>query len=259
MIKNSLKNTFVIIKRNKSKLLIIFFLQMLWFIALTSVTHQTIIPATEHAKSLVDYYNNIDTKDPNAILGEDPLAIYKDYNKMLYYLKIMLLFVSLSFIIINGLIWALTDNLINKKKLKDFAIYLLNFSILTIFFALIIYIFTSNTLKSSLGDLLPLITIILLSILLSYSLFISYSLIGRRKLKEILKLTFKISIFKFHYVILVYIINLAIIFLLTYLISLTIELNIILLSALAVLLVFSFIFARLFLIIIINKLAKKIR
>ncbi len=263
MILNSLKKTLSIIKKNKYKLLLIFFLQIIFFITLSLVFYHTINPAMKHAKNAIDYYDKINITESSGMfgyLGEDPLVIYKNYSKMMYYLKFMAFFSILAFITLNSLLWALTDNLINKKNLKQSLSYFSRFGILTLIFILLFYLLIFNTLKSSLAkleySLLPLIGISFLFAILLYFLFISFSLINKRKLREILKLTLKIGIFKFPYIILTYLINLFIILLFSYLVYLFIELNMIILSIILILFIFSFTFTRLFLIISINELKK---
>ena len=261
---NSLKKTLTIIKKNKSNIFLIFFLQIIFFITLSLIFYNTINPAMQHAKNAVYYYDKINITEDSGMfgyLGEDPLVIYQNYSQMMHYLKFMALFSVLVFIILNGLLWTLSDNLLNKKNLKQSLNYFSNFGILTLIFAVLFYLFIFNTLRSSLVkleySLLPLIGILFLFIVLIYFLFISYSLINKRKLKDISKLTSKIGIFKFPKIILIYLINLFIILLFSYLIYLTIEANIIILSVVLILFVLSFVFARLFLIVSINGLIKK--
>jgi hypothetical protein len=261
MFKNSLQKTLSIIKKNKPKIFLIFFLQIIFFITLSLIFYHTIIPAMHHAKSAVDYYDEINvTEDSGTFgyLGKEPSTIYKNYDKMMFYLKFMALFLVLDIIIISGLLWTLTDSLINKKNLKQSFNYFNNFGILTLTFILLFYILIFNTLKTSLAtleySLLPLTGILVLFAVLIYFLFISFTLINKRKLKDILKLTFKNGILKFPKSILIYLINLVIIFLFSYLLYLVIEANIILLSIVLILFILSFVFARLFLIIAIKDL-----
>ena len=228
------------------------------------IFYQQIIPAMHHAKNAVDYYDNIDTvENPGmfAYLGDDPLTIYENYILMMGYLKSMAIYSILAFIIINGLIWSLSDNLISKKTTKQFFTYILNFTIITLSFTLIFYVLVFSTLKSSLIKLeytfLPLVGALFLSGLLIYFIAINFSLINKRKIKDILKLAFPIGIFKFPKIILIYLINLLIISFFVYLIYLTIEYNIMLLSIVLILWVFSFVFTRLFLIVSVNGLIKK--
>jgi len=257
---NSLKKTFSIIKKNKSKVFLLFFLQVIFFIILTFIFLYTMTPAMQHAKSAIDYYDTINiSKDSGMFgyLGEDPLSIYENYTKMMIYIRFMLLFSILAIIIINGLSWTLTDNLINKKNLKQSFNYFTKFGIITLVFLTLFYLIIFNTLKSSLAaletSLMPLIGVIILFLILLYFLFISFSIIR----KDIIELTFHIGIFKFPKIILIYIINTLIITLFSYLLYLTIEANIILLIITVILFVFSFVFTRLFLIISINSLTKK--
>jgi len=218
----------------------------------------------QHAKNAVDYYDKINITEDSGMfgyLGEDPLTIYENYNKMMFYLKFMVLFSVLAIILIGGLIWTLSDNLLNKKNLKQSLNHFTNFGILTLIFSALFYLLIFNTLRSSLAklqsSLLPLIGILFLFIILLYFLFVSFSLIDKRKLKDILKLTFKIGIFKFPYVILVYLVNLFVILLFSYLLYLVIEANMIILFIVLILFISTFIFTRLFLMVSINDLIEK--
>ena len=267
MIKSSLQKTLSIIAKNKTKILLIFFLQILFFIALSLIFYHTLNPAMEHAKNALDYYDKINTTQAegmSGIIGEEPFVIYDSYKKMMYYLELMALFSIISFIVINGVVWAFSDDLINKKDLKQFLAYLFNFGIISLAFILVEYALIFNTFKVSLletesnGSLFPLIGILLLSVVLIYFFYISLSIIDKRNLKEIARLTFLVGIFKFPFILLIYLINLIIFGLFSYLIYLTIELNIAILSIVVILFVCSFVFVRLFLIIGINDLVKKL-
>ncbi len=258
---HSLQKTLSIIKKNKSKIFLLFLLQIIFFITLSLIFSHTIVPAMHHAKNAVDYYDKINITEDSGMfsyLGGEPSTIYKNYAQMMFYIKFMALFLVLDIIIISGLLWTLTDNIINRKNIKQSFNYFNNFGILTLIFIFLFYILIFNTLKTSLATLeyssLPLTGILLLFIVLLYFLFISFTLINKRKIKDILKLTFKIGIFKFPKIILICMINLVIILLFSYLLYLTIEASIILLVITVILFVFSFVFARLFLIIAIKDL-----
>ncbi len=261
MLLDSLKKTINIIKKNKSRIFLIFFLQIVFFITLSLIFYHTMVPSMEHAKNAVDYYDSINLTEDSGMfgyLGEDPLVIYQNYSQMMYYIKFAALFSILAIIILNGLLWALTSNLINKKSLKQALNYFTNFGLITLIFIALFYLLVFNTLKSSLAaleySLMPLVGILFLFIILLYLLFVSLSLIDKRKLKDILKLTFPIGIKKFPKIILIYLINIFIILLFSYLIYLTIEANIILLIITVILFILSFVVTRLFLIISINSL-----
>jgi len=263
MILNSIRKTISTIRNNKSKILLIFFLQVIFFLTLTLIFQNTITPAMQHAKNAVEYYDKINITEDSGMfgyLGEEPLVIYKNYKNMMYYIRFMALFAILAVIIINSLIWALTDNLINKKNIKQFFNYITNFGILTLAASIIFNILIFRTLKSSLAEmeysLLPLIGILFLLAIFLYVLYIAYSLIDNRRLKDTLKLTLKTALKKFPKIISIYIINLLVISLFAYLIYLTIEANMILLSIAVILFILSFIFTRLFLIVSISNLTK---
>lgn len=261
---NSLKQTLTLIKKNKFKILFLLLIQTLFFASLSTATYKTLLPSMQHAKTAMDYYESIKVNQTSGMfgyMGDDPLIIYDNYRKMKHYLKFMGLFSILSYLILNGIAWATSHQIINKKNIKNYFTYLLNFSILTSIFILLFYALVFNSIKSSLVKLpsapLLLIPSVVLGLVLIYFLFISYTLIGKKDLKDIARLTFKIGIFRFPKVIVTYLINLAIVLLFFFLIGLTIELNMILVSIIVILFVFSFVFAKLFLIISINNTIKK--
>ncbi|MBU1005069.1 MAG: hypothetical protein KJ561_04535, partial [Nanoarchaeota archaeon] len=113
MILQSIKKTLKIIKNNKTKLFLIFFLQVILFASLSIISYKTIIPAMDHARNAVDYYDSINITENSGTfgyLGEDPLSVYNSYNKMMYYLKYLALFAILSILLISSIIWPLSSS-----------------------------------------------------------------------------------------------------------------------------------------------------
>lgn len=267
MASSSLKKTLSVIVKNKLKILLIFLIQLMLFITLSLIVYHTMVPAMQHAKNAVDYYdtiNNLNLTESSGMfsyLGEDPLVVYKNYRSMMYYIKFAGIFSVLAMLILNGLLWAITDYLVVRKTLKQSFVYFRNFGILTVLSILIFYVFIINTIKSSLSELqnsfLPIIGILVVYLILTYFILICFSLIDKRSLKEIPKLTFLTGIKKFPKIIRVYLTNLLIILLCSFLVYLTIEANMLLLVIAVILFVFSFVFARLFLIVAVNSLLKE--
>jgi len=260
---NSINQTISAIKNNKFKVFLIFFIQTLFFISLTLISYKTIVPATEEAKTAMDYYDTINITEDSGMfgyLGDNPATVFDSYKNIAKYLKILGIASILSFIILNGLIWALADNLTDKKNLKEFLIYLLNFTIIAAVSILAFYAFIFQSLKSALIQLpaaLPQLSLLLtITLILLYLMFTAIAMIKKRDIKEIAKLTFKISIKKFHKIIPACIINILIMSLFFYLISITIEANMIILSIVIILFVFSFVVMKIFLIETVNNLAK---
>ena len=265
MIKDFLKKTADVILGNKRKILVIFFVQVLFFGVLSFVFFNTVVPSMGHAKAAVDYYSSINVTSDSGMfgfLGDDPSIVFDNYREMMSYLKYMGLFSFLAFVIINGFLWVLTDNLFRNMKIRYVIRYMFDFIVLTLGFVFLFYAFIFSLLKDALLELdfnlLPLFWVLILSIVLLYFLYIGYSLIGKNKLKEIPKLMFRLGVFRFKGIILVYLINLLIISLLFYLTYLVVEFNIVLLFVVILLFVIGVIFTRIFLIVGVGKLVKKL-
>ncbi len=264
MLKSSIKKTIRTIRKHKSKVLIISFLQILFFLTLSLIFQNTINPSMQHARNAVEYYDKINITEDSGMfgyLGEEPMVIYRSYNKMIDYIKLTVLFSILAVLFVNSSIWALTDSLVRKKKIGQFFSYIANYGIITVAAILLFYILIFKALKSSLVNLgyslLPLMGSLMVLAALLYLLYLSYALIQKRKIKEILKITLSSAVKKFSKVIIIYLINILVIALSAFLVYLTIEAHMIFLSVTIILLILSFVFTRLFLIISVNSLIKK--
>jgi hypothetical protein len=258
----SIKKTIRLIKKNKNKILFLFFLQLLFFIALSTAVYYTLSPAMFHAKNALDYYDSINISDSPGrfdYLGGDPLIVYNSYNKMIHYLKLMGLFSLLCFLVFEGLLWLFTDNLLHKKTIKQAQKYLTKFALFTLAYLAISFIIVQAN-ASSLADpqsSYPLLILIwIFSVILEYFLFILYSLNTKRTVKETAILAFKIGTKRFLHVFLIYVMCSALLLLLALLLFLSIEAHVILLSLSLLLFVFSFVVIRLFLIVAFNESAK---
>jgi len=261
MITNSLKKTISIINKNRKKILLLFLLQVIFFIVLSLVFYQNVNPAMEHARNVVEYYDEINMSENSMFgyLGDEPSVVYENYRGMMGYLRLMGLFSFLAFTVINGLLWDFSDGLVKKKNRKEFVRYFLNFIALSLIFAGL-YILVFNVIKSSLVTMesSQIAGILFLFIALSYFLFLSYSLIDKRKIKDVLRLTFFVGSKRFPYVILVYLFNLSVILSFSYLLYLVVEASMVILAILAILFVFAFVFNRLLLMVCVNELCKKL-
>ncbi|MBW2974082.1 hypothetical protein KY366_00030 [Candidatus Woesearchaeota archaeon] len=264
MIKDSLKKTSGIIKKNRKKVLLLLSLQVVFFIMMSIILYNTLNPAMRHARDAIDYYDSINiSENPGMFdyMGKDPLKVYNNYKSMVHYLKLMALFSFLAYIIIEGGLWALSDDLIKRKSPKQFLNYFINFAALSLGFVILSYIFVFNALRSIIfGEgygLIPLILVLFLLIMLAYLLFTGYSLIGRRRLKDILRVCFLKGVLNFHSIIFAFMTGLLIIALSSCLLYLAVEANLFILLIAMLLFVFSLVFTRLFFMVFVNGVVRK--
>ena len=274
IISNSLKESFSIIKKNKKIFLFLFILQIIFIslISFINVTYQT--KMLESTQAIIEYLDELKSDESSfgldliqrkSPLGPDPLLISRNFDNIIYNLKFLLSYSLIIFILLNGFIWFLTSSLVNKKSLKiralskNFFIYILKFSFATLIFSVLIYLFAYSTLKSYLNPLLdqnanfvPLLLITCISI---YFMYITFSLLNKIEFKNIIKNLIKIGIKKAHVVLSAYFIIILIISILSLLLFYLIEQNLFLLSISLVSLVLTLIWSRIFLILVVEKLA----
>jgi len=253
---SSIKKSVNLIKKNKSLVLSILIIQILFFGILSFSASKTLVPALNNFVNIREYMDNIDLNnlDPenpltSGMLGDDPLLIYNNAKEMIAYAISFIIIFLASFIIINGTSWYLTNKMIKKKvKLLN---YLTNFLVLSIIFFILSTLILLNFSKSLVfgaNILYYLLTFILFILLLAitYFSFISFTL-SDKKLKEIPKATMKLGIKKAKTLIPVFLINIVTKLLLFTIIALVLELNFWLLVFVLTITLFSFVWSRLFL------------
>ena len=126
MLKSSFKKTISIIKKNKHKVFFIFLIQIIFLLALSTITLKTLNPAMQRAQNIMEYYDSINVTETSGMfgyLGDDPLIIYNNYAEMMNYLTSMAIFSSITIVILSGLIWIISNKSINKNSIKkDFKV-----------------------------------------------------------------------------------------------------------------------------------------
>ncbi len=274
MIIDSLKKTISIMREKKLLLLVIVLLQILFFFGLGFVSYINIIPAMAHASRAIEYFEKVgkdigknESQGMFGYLGDNPMIVYDNYRKMIGYLRNMGVWFLVLFLFIDGFIWTLSNRVVRKrtiikKRLKGFVISFLRLFLLGLILAFIVYV-TFLELYRSLWSGAGFASIGYLSITGIFILFIFYFfLIGfcliDRRFKEILRLMFLIGFYRFPYVLLVYLINLVVVIGSGILLYFSIEKRIFVIIACIIVFVFSFVFTRLFLIVVINSLARNL-
>jgi len=260
---NSIKQAYSLVINNKWNISFIFIIQILLFLSFSITAVITLEPAVKAANTALEYISslNLESKtqedfQSSNFLGDDPGTVLRSYKTVMVYGRIFLIISLLLFIIFNGSGWALTSKLIKKNK---FFQYLLNFAILTIIFLIILSIlFTlivTNTLQ--IYSDLPTPVLVVLAVIFLFIIYfaqISFALITKNKFKKILKKTFILGTKKAYIIAPVFILNLLVFSLTTWLLRATIELHPIFLAIAVILFISSFVWNRLLFAVAVNKL-----
>ena len=200
---DSIKKTFHLIKRNKSLFVLLLLLQIAFFSVFITIQFSYWMKIMNSSLEVIDYLSAQNLEESaieetllgKGILGDDPLLVYRNAKSIVTNFLILSLLSTICFIVFEGLSWALTDNLIHKKKFKQFLIYLRKFSALTIIYFIILYAILFSNLKTLSVEETAVptpLTYVVLGIMVLFCLFMfaSYSLIGNCKIWETVKITF---------------------------------------------------------------------
>ena len=268
---NSVKESLALIWKNRALFLLLFFIQIIFFVAFSiiNITYQTKI--LENTKAITDYLSQQKLDESSAtdailqqknILGDDPLSISRNFNDIVKNFRIYLIYVFILLIVFVAISWALTSKIINKLNFKQLInIFLKNFIVLLFYLGLIFGFFfsllnisiTQFAQQSSILFIKYFIFLVI-SIILIYFMFISISLINHVELNNIVQKTLSIGIRKAHYILSVYLINIFLLGASVFLLYYFIEKNPFILLLSIILLIFSFVFGRIFIINAVGKL-----
>jgi hypothetical protein len=206
----TVKQSFKNIAKHKTLFLVLFITQLLFLIALSFIFAKYTIAFLENANAIIEPLKESPLVQGNlAALYENPIETYEAYQQMIKNIAMLLTLSFVSYILINGVNWELS-NMITGKKCRCIK-YHATFALLTLIFVLpallIINIFSRILFTVQLTSAILIIGLIVLLIAL-YFMYVSFSLINKYKLKKLLKQTFKIGVKKFKTLIPTYIIML---------------------------------------------------
>jgi len=199
-----------------------------------------------------------------SVLGDDPLLISRNFSAIAYNLKFLIFYTLIIFILLNGFIWFLTCNLINKNfkslkiNIKNLFNYIFKFGLIALIFSFLAYLIAFSTLESSLNpfeetqksSFAPL----LLVPVLFYFMYLAFPLLNKVQFKNILKNLFNLGIKKAHIVLLADLLTILIISVFSFLLFYLAEQNIFLVFVSTILLTLSFVWSRIFLALVVDKL-----
>ena len=260
ILKKSFDKVIVALKKHRWKIFTIFALQLVFFISIfyVNINYQVkilddarVIFQTLEEQELGDeaLAENIADRD-EVIKGS--ITILNRAKNITRNLTIMAGISLALYIIVGGLLWAFTDNIVNrKKKIRHYINYVGKFIAVSFFYLMLIFIVLVFAFTGSTYNYLWLILVPLLL----YFMFISYSLIGKLGLFKIAKKTWHLGTRKAHYVVAAYIINILVIVILGAFMFMLAESFILLLAFALLLFVFGYSLARLFLVEFVHQLA----
>ena len=243
--KNILKDSFKLIRTHFKLLFVLLLIQLIFFIVLMINSYLTLGPAIEHLKRGYIYISKLDI-DNITPLGEDPLILIKSYKATFHYLKLFFIYSFIAFIILNGLNWALTHYMIKKLTKKEFFKYLGRFSLSSF-----IYISAIILISFSYGKKVFLISKYFLLLPIIIFILFYFMLISFATNKNILE-SLIFSVKKAHLLLPIVFFNVFIISLSFLLVYISQEFYGIVMLITIMILLFSFVWTRLFLILIIK-------
>lgn len=272
IILNSLKQSFAFIWKSKSLFILLFILQIIFFGIFFVVSQTYLSRILEHAKAISDYISKQQLDDVSVasnilqqknIFGGDPLIISRNFNEIVKNFRIYLICIFILLIIFISIAWTMTIWLIHKNKLKQLIKYFLKNFIVLLFYLGLIFSFFYSLFNISLTEvaaegirlLTKYVPFFIFSIILSYFMFVSLSL-HNTELKSIMRKTLSIGIKKIHYILAIYFINTFLLAISMFLLYYFIEKNLFIASLSMALMLFSFVFGRIFMVNVVGKLEK---
>jgi hypothetical protein len=270
VIKSSLSKSLTVIRKHKGIIAVLLILQIIFVSLFLGLQVYYQAQALETAQEVMAYLGQQDLGDiavarniidGSNILGDNAAMIASNY-RIIKDLMIRLgIYTLIAYLVFGSLMWALTDQLIHKKNKKKFLKYIGKFCALALGFIAVIFLLGFSGLKEIIGNNIigesinpGSVVFLILGVILVHFMFVSFSLISKVKFKDLLKTTFILGAKKAHIVLIAYIINTAVIFALTQLVHGVREKNIAVLGISLLLLIFSFVWTRIFLFLSINKL-----
>jgi len=271
IILNSLKESFISIWNHKYLFFLLFVLQIIFFGAFFAASQAYLPKVFQHAKNISDYLSQQKLDEASVtenvlqqknILGDDPLSISRNLDAMKHYFRIYLAFIFVILLISMSVNWALTAKFFRKINFIDLSKIFLKMISVLVFYLGIIFAFFYSVFSISFSEaaydpsriFAKYFLFFAISLFLLYFMFISLSLPEKAGLKEIPLRTLTIGVRKIHYIFLAYIINILSFLISIFLLSYFVEINFILMGLSLLLLIFSFIFGRMFVMKLVQKL-----
>jgi len=266
---NSLKKSFDLVLRNKSRVLLLFALQVMFFLALFYLSYLHLPKIIESAKAMSDYLSGQQFDDVTIankimeqqdILGDNPAMLEQNFNSIIGNFRIFLFYFFAALLVFLSLAWALTAEKkyfgFKKIFLKNFIVLFFCLGLIFVFFYLILGISFSEAALEGANALAKYIPFFLFSVIIMYFAFISLSLNGKHSSNEIILKSLKIGVKKIHYMAAAYFIIFILVILFLYLAFYLVDINFFFSTIALLFFIFSFVFGRILLFNVVNELDK---
>ena len=270
---SSLKESFLIIKKNKRIFLLIFVLQVLFFSLIIMANAYYMPQILQSTQDAIDYAESLDISPQNVNigilqqknpLGDDPLLIRRNYDLIMKNSIILLILIFLIFVVINGLVWYFASNISEKGKrlflLKNLLSYLLEFFAVALVLSAFLYIFSYSLVNIAFSSYLSVkpinfVPLLLITAIAVYYIYISIPILDKIKFRSLAKKSFSIGTKNFIPVIISCLVILMLIILSFLLIFYLLELNLFLLLIAVLLCIFVFAWSKIYFSIVVRKLS----
>lgn len=283
----SLKESLTKIWQNKFLFVLLFIFQIIFFVIFSAISLNYQTKILERAKAISDYVSQQQLDEASAssnilqkkgVFGDDPLSIGRNLNDIKRNFRIYLIFTFILLVIFMSLSWAITACIASKKTyekkissgmrvgkslihkplakifFKNIAILLIYLGMIFSFFFSLLNISVIDAAAEGAKIFMKYVPFLIFSMALAYFMFISISLSQNTPLKNIMQKTLSIGVRKCHYVLAAYAINISLFMMSSFLLYSSIEANFFVLILSLMLLVFSFVFGRMFLVGVVEKL-----
>ncbi len=266
----SIKESFSLIKKHKKIVLNLLIIQVFFVGIMIFLQTFYQMQAFDAAQEVMDYLGAQDLSDltvakniatGQSLLGDDPLVIYRGMMEVRRIMIHLIAYSVLAYLILGSISWALTDQLINKKIIKNVWKYSLKFMPVAFGLILLAIVLTYSGFRGIMASVLLeaegsawSYVYIFAAILLIYLMFVSFAMISKARYKVLLKESFDIAWRKSHIIVLTGVMNVAVILLVTLLVHLLSTMNMALLSLALIVLIFSFVWARIFFVLVVDNL-----
>ncbi len=266
----SFKQSIALIRKNKPLFFLLLTLQIIFFIIFSFINFKYTTKILESAKEISDYLsqqkldeisvgqNILEQKN---ILGDEALMISRNFNDIVRNLKWYLAYIFILFVVFISTAWTVTHKLIYgidfKRLIKNFIrIFIVSFVYLGLIFSFFFYVLNVSFTQAVEvpKPFLKYAPFLIFSAILAYFMFVSIALSHKTKLANIVQRTLSIGIKKLHYISSVYFINIFLFTISIFLFYYFIERNLFILLLSLILMIFSFVFGRILLVNVVEKL-----
>ncbi len=271
IILSSLKESFLLIQKNKLLFIFLIISQIAFFAAFSLISLNYIPKMVESEKAIADYMGGQQLDEASVasrimqkkgILGDDPLSISRNFNDIKGNFRAYTAYTFVLLIISGSIIWAMTSRMVYGKKfssltkifLKKMAIMLCYLGLIFSFFFSLLDISAMDAAEESSKIFSKYIPLLVFSIALFYFMLVSLSLPQDTEFKNIVQQTLSIGIRKWHYLMAAYAVNLSLLSLSAFLFYYSIDKNLFLLFLSPIILVCSMMFGRVFLVSLVKRI-----